>query len=678
MRRRTLQRVALLGALTPALLLAIGVAPAAAAAAGGHLAVPDASVWGTLTSPITSVFSAIGSAVFGAFSWTVGLATKFILVTLAAFVRMLIPRSWAKDAIQVFDWIVAIPDYAGTITSPSGSQVYGFAGVNDLRQLFQWLGIGLLPLTLVYSTSRAMLGRGDHVAAPLARVVTLAGLLLFYPYLWEQGAALTNQLTSIILSPAPVVSGIHDLMAYATEGVALGGWQLIDLGLMAALALELLALIFVKVVIILLGALLFATGPLMIGLVATESGDAIARAWLSAVGTFLALPVAWAAVFAVGAVLVGDAGTAGPLIGGNSQIGSLLGGVIVAVAGAATLWLCLKAAREVGGLLRLQLGGLLVIAGRARARSSSAPAGASSTGGSQRAAAAASSIRSFQGKVRTAGAAALDAAGPRTAAVASAVGSTGRRGLIVSGATGAGTAAIAGTRLAGRSAAGSAARSRVATAASAATLATETGGSRTGRAGAVASRMARAGTAAWQQQDARGSGRSGAGARTGRRAARPSTGGTGGPSGPRSDGQRDTTRAARGSGRADQANGGAKADASQPRSARSGERQAPPSVSSARGGPGSGRRENAQRRPERTGTRTERHADQAAQHTPPPVRPAPRSAPPAQTSQPGVPRARVSTPPTTHRTQPNRDRQPEPERPRPRTRPTDQTPNGRD
>ena len=79
-------------------------------------------------------------------------------------------------------------------------------------------------------------------------------------------------------------------MLYAVDGVALGGWQLVDLGLMALVAIELLSLIFLKVVIILLGALLYATGPITIGLVATESGAAIARAWASAVVMLLALP----------------------------------------------------------------------------------------------------------------------------------------------------------------------------------------------------------------------------------------------------------------------------------------------------------------------------------------------------------------------------------------------------
>jgi hypothetical protein len=491
------RRAALPGALL-LLVLALG-APPANAATSGHLLIPATSIIDTLTSPIGSVFSAIGGAVLGAFSWTITLATKFIGVTLGAFVRMLIPQSWAKAAVQLFQWIVAIPNYAGTITTPSGAHVYGFAGVNDLRELFQWLGIGLLPLTLVYATSRAMLGGGDHVAAPVARVVILAALLASYPYVWEQGAALTNQLTHLILSPAPVISGIHKLMAYAVDGVALGGWQLIDLSLMAALGIELLALIFVKVVVILLGALLFATGPLMIGLTPTESGAVIARAWISAVATLLMLPVVWAAVFAVGAVLVDDASTAGPLIGGSTPIGTLLGGVIVAIAGVATLWLCLKAAREIGGLLRLQLGGLLVIAARGSSRTSTTTPAAA--GGDGRLATAAGSLRAFQGKVSAAGSAALDGAGPRTAAAARSAATVGRRGLLLSSLGGAGSAALATGRIAARSPAGSAARPHLAAAAATAAMTSASSGSRAGRAGAVAARMARAGSAAWQQHE---------------------------------------------------------------------------------------------------------------------------------------------------------------------------------
>ena len=59
---------------------------------------------------------------------------------------------------------------------------------------------------------------------------------------------------------------------------------------------------------ILLGALLYATGPVTIGLVPTRAGSALARAWASAAVALLGLGVAWATLFAVGALLIGDCG----------------------------------------------------------------------------------------------------------------------------------------------------------------------------------------------------------------------------------------------------------------------------------------------------------------------------------------------------------------------------------
>jgi hypothetical protein len=360
-RRRAIAGSALL---TTAGLLA-SATPAAAAATTGHVPLVTAGILG-------SIFGGIGHAILGAFTWTIGLASKFILTTIGALVRMLIPRSWATQGVQIMEWIVAVPNYAGTVTSPTGQSVYGFAGINALRDLFTWIGVGLLPLTLLYGTTRAMLGEARHVAVPLARVLGITALLVSYPYWWTQTAALTDSVTHMVLTLPQVATGLHQLMLYAVDGVALGGWQLVDLALMAFVAIELLSLIFMKVAIILLGALLYATGPITIGLVATDSGSAIARAWASAVAMLVALPIVWATLFAVGALLIGDAGTAGPLIAGHTSVGGLLGGALLAGAGAASLWMCLRAAREAMGLLRMQLGGLLALSHRGAGGSRSA------------------------------------------------------------------------------------------------------------------------------------------------------------------------------------------------------------------------------------------------------------------------------------------------------------------
>jgi hypothetical protein len=443
------------------------MAPASAYAAGPHVAagLPVAGILG-------SVFGGIGHALLGAFSWTIGLASKFVLTTIAALVKMLIPHSWVHQGLQIMQWIVAVPDYAGKVTSPGGGTAYGFAGINALRDTFMWLGIAIAPLTLVYATSRAMIGEGDPVGIPVLRMLAVSVVIVSYPYWWAQAIALTDQITNAILTIPDVSSGLYKLMDYAVGGVALGGWQLIDLGLMGAIAIELLGLIFLKVVLILLGALLYATGPVTIGLVPTRAGSALARAWTSAVLTLLGIGVAWATLFAVGALLIGDAGTAGPLVAGNNAFGSLAGGLLLAVAGLASLWLCLKAAKEAGSLLRIQLSGLLVIAG------SHSSSGASGSSGASRAPTSGSSLRDYGSRLaRSAGAAngelaRAGAGGAALAGTARAAAHVGRRGLI-------GTAASSVR-------AGAGAMTSPATAALGHT-----------RAGAVASRMARAGTASW-------------------------------------------------------------------------------------------------------------------------------------------------------------------------------------
>ena len=199
------------------------VAPAPAYASGPHVtaALPLAGILG-------DVFGGIGHALLGAFSWTIGLATKFILTTIAALVKMLIPRSWVHEGLQIMQWIVAVPDYAGKVTSPGGGTAYGFAGVNALRDMFMWLGIAIAPLTLVYATSRAMIGESEPVAIPLLRMLAVSVVIVSYPYWWAQATALTDQITNAILTIPEVSRGLYKLMDYAVGGVALGGWQLVE------------------------------------------------------------------------------------------------------------------------------------------------------------------------------------------------------------------------------------------------------------------------------------------------------------------------------------------------------------------------------------------------------------------------------------------------------------------
>jgi len=469
-----------------ALLLA---APSAAFASTPTGAVVGASILG-------SIFGSIGHAILGAFSWTVGLASKFLLTTLAGFVKLLIPQSWINQGLSVMEWIVAVPDYAGTVSTPGGGHEFGFAGINSLRELFMWLGLAVAPLTLTYATSRAMVEESEPIAAPLVRVVGLSVIVASYGYWWRQAAALADQVTHAILTLPDVSQGLEKLMAYAVGGVALGGWQLIDLGLMAAIGFELLGLIFLKVVLILCGALLYATGPLMIGLAATRGGHALARAWGSAVTLMFGIGIVWAGLFAVGALLINDAGTAGPLIAGDSAFGSLMGGLMLALAGLASLWMCLKVSREAGGLLRLQL------------------AGAFSFGGSSRSA----GTRGVESTVRTTGRS-LSRYGARLATATAAAG--GELAGAVPGGTALAGAGRSARQVGRRGLAGTAATAARAGARGVAPRAEMLAGH--SRVGAVAVRAARAGVAGWDAPINHASAR-GSDGRSGTRSTKPGAG----------------------------------------------------------------------------------------------------------------------------------------------------------
>ena len=314
----------------------------------------------------SGLIGSIGGAVLGGLKWTSALASKFILATLAGLVQLLIPRSWIHAGLSIMHWLVAVPDYSAQITSPSGAHVYGFAGINDLRQLFVWIAIALLPLTLVYASSRAIFGLGDHVALPVLRTLVIATGLLSYTYIWRQLAAISNQLTSLILGVPAVTEGIQKLFTFIVTGGALVGFQFVGLLVMAAAAIALLMMLFLKVIVILVGALVYAIGPLMLAIAPTERGEAIARGWLTiAIGLFV-LPVLWATVFAVSALLINDSGGAAVIIATSGTLGKLLGGLVLALAGIAGFWLNIKLTKAAAAVMGGQVSAMLALASSSR------------------------------------------------------------------------------------------------------------------------------------------------------------------------------------------------------------------------------------------------------------------------------------------------------------------------
>jgi hypothetical protein len=155
----------------------VGAVILAASATAATPGPPIADVLG-VGGALKDLLDKAGGVLIGGVNWTSDVAGQFIVQTLGGVVDLLIPDSWARQATSVMRWVVAVPNYGAQVTTPDGSAAYAFAGVNELRDLFVWIGLALLPLTLVYASTRALFGLGDHVALPVIRVLTIAVALV--------------------------------------------------------------------------------------------------------------------------------------------------------------------------------------------------------------------------------------------------------------------------------------------------------------------------------------------------------------------------------------------------------------------------------------------------------------------------------------------------------------------
>lgn len=385
------------------------------------------------TGLIGDGLGAIKDVVVGGLTWSAETAGRFITTTLQGIADALIPDSWAAHGADLIQWIVAAPNFAATMGGPTGER-FAFAGFNDLRATMLWLGLALLPLTLLYAQTRATFGLDDHPMLPLARTLMIAIGLLGYVWLWRQACALTNQITAAVLGVPRVEHGLNRLLELMAAGGAAKGVPLIGVLALLAAAAMLVAMVFAKVILLVAGALVYVTGPLMFGVAPTERGEAAARAWATiAVGLFV-LPLLWATVFAVGALFVGDSANADVIVGGDRTVGKMVGGLVLVMAGAGAFWLNLKLCKIGGGLLGGQISGLLSSATRGAGGASARPAMPNLP--------ARESLNRFGSKVRGALSAAAGQVGASGQLGAAAVGATRGAGVLVRGGLmGAGAAA---------------------------------------------------------------------------------------------------------------------------------------------------------------------------------------------------------------------------------------------
>ena len=270
-----------------------------------------------------------------------------------ALLSALTPDFLKHADIHTLEWLVALPNVADTSVWPT---------VGRLEANMMWVAGAILPTTLIIGTIRdtaVSFTFRAHPSNTLLRVIGAVFWLVLYRFSFENGVAFVNVLTHTMLSWSIVAQGLHRtvlVMFGASVIFGLGGAFLGLLGLVAlVLAVSLFAL---KVLILVVTAILFVSGPLFIALTPLPTIGYLARGWLLALVGICVIPVGWCIIFAVAGAISLDVTN----LGGGAHIGSR---VIGAFAALVTFYIAWKWPLMVLGHVRNALGGLGVSPGGA-------------------------------------------------------------------------------------------------------------------------------------------------------------------------------------------------------------------------------------------------------------------------------------------------------------------------
>lgn len=327
----------------PVLLVAAGVgvallAWAPVAQASGILGSGIGPNLGPNLNPLPSIGELLNEVVNGLFG---------------ALLSALTPGFLKHADIHTLEWLVALPNVADTSVWPT---------VGRLEVNMMWVAGAILPTTLIIATIRdtaLSLAFRAHPGNALLRVIGAVFWLVLYRFSFENAVAFVNVLTHTMLSWSIVAQGLHRtvlVMFGASVIFGVGGAFLGVLGLVAlVLAVSLFAL---KVLILVVTAILFVSGPLFIALTPLPTIGYLARGWLLALVGVCVIPVGWCIIFAVAGAISLDVTD----LGGGAHIGSR---VIGAFAALVTFYIAWKWPLMVFGHVRNALGGLGVRPGGA-------------------------------------------------------------------------------------------------------------------------------------------------------------------------------------------------------------------------------------------------------------------------------------------------------------------------
>ena len=281
-----------------------------------------------------------------------------------ALLSALTPGFLKHADIDTLEWLVALPNVADTSVWPT---------VGRLEANMVWVAGAILPTTLIVATARdtaLSLTFRANPANALLRTFGAVFWLVLYRFAFEHGVGFVNVLTHTMLSWQIVAQGLD-----RTVLVMFGGSLLVGAGGVFLAVLGLVALVFaiclfaLKVLILMVLAILFVSGPLFIALTPLPTVGYLARGWLLALTGVCLIPVGWCIIFATAGAISLDVTN----LGGGAHIGSRVVGAFAALA---TFYLAFKWPLMVLGHVRGSLGGLGVRPGTASGGASAVSDGA--------------------------------------------------------------------------------------------------------------------------------------------------------------------------------------------------------------------------------------------------------------------------------------------------------------
>ena len=263
-----------------------------------------------------------------------------------ALLSALTPSFLKHADIQTLQWLIALPNVADTAIWPT---------VGRLEANMVWVAGAILPTTLIIATTRdtaLSLSFRAHPGNALLRVIGAVFWLVLYRFAVTNAVAFVNVLTHTMLSWSIVAQGLH-----RTVLVMFGGSVILGVGGAFLALLGLVTLVFavclfaLKVLLLMVLAVLFVAGPLLIALTPLPTVGYLARGWLLALVGICLIPVGWCIIFATAGAISLDVTS----LGGGAHIGSRVVGAFAALA---TFYIALKWPLMVLGHVRNSLGGL--------------------------------------------------------------------------------------------------------------------------------------------------------------------------------------------------------------------------------------------------------------------------------------------------------------------------------